>query len=107
MAAVSAIQTLQNSLSSGTKLKPNVSSVFLSFAKRNSDMGARHFLKEDLPAVTYANPHVSFRIRRTVRKTVEPCLHVNFADSTRTAIPIAKRTSADIRKDFFKTAAEA
>ncbi len=46
------------------KLSSNLQSLSLSLAQRNAHYGARHFLKEDLPRIAYANPNLTINVTR-------------------------------------------
>ncbi|KAG9102181.1 hypothetical protein FS749_013384 [Ceratobasidium sp. UAMH 11750] len=52
-------------------LLPNVKSLTLTLAPRNGHWGARHFLKDDLPRIAYANPHVAYRVSKYRPLTIE------------------------------------
>ncbi|KAG8918884.1 hypothetical protein FRC03_009352 [Tulasnella sp. 419] len=45
-------------------ISSSIRSLQLTLADRNAHMGARHFIKEDLPRVAYANPNLSINVIR-------------------------------------------
>lgn len=84
-------------------LKPTVKSLILRLAPRNGHWGARyagvifiskytklftgkyrHFLKEDLPRIAYANPNVVFHVDKSRQLTIErpwaPSLKLEFGE---------------------------
>lgn len=46
------------------RLSPKTRRISLTFADRNAHYSARHFWKEDLPRVAYANPNINYEITR-------------------------------------------
>lgn len=53
-------------------LPPTLRSLSLSLAQRNAHYGARHFLKEELPRIAYANPKLDVRVTRKEHKKETP-----------------------------------
>ncbi|KAG8715289.1 hypothetical protein FRC11_004799 [Ceratobasidium sp. 423] len=88
--------------------KPGVKSLQLDLAPRNAHWGARHFLKDDLPRIAYANPDVTYRVNKFKQFTREdpwkPSLQLEFADGTKHDIEVDGKRSEEIMKDIMKLA---
>ena len=54
------------------KLSQNLRGLSLSLAQRNAHYGARHFTKEDLPRIAYANPNLTINVVRKVHLKESP-----------------------------------
>ncbi|KAF6751294.1 hypothetical protein DFP72DRAFT_1172369 [Ephemerocybe angulata] len=84
-----------------------VKSLKLTYAFRNDHFGARHFAKEDLPRIRWANPELDIQVER-VNKTKEeqwkPELVVSFADNTSRTIPLANKLSTSITLELMNVA---
>ncbi|PIL30775.1 hypothetical protein GSI_06943 [Ganoderma sinense ZZ0214-1] len=50
---------------------PNLKSLKLTYAYRNDHFGARHFVKEDLPRIQYANPAVNIQVNKLDRTKID------------------------------------
>ncbi|KAI1790489.1 hypothetical protein LXA43DRAFT_1095438 [Ganoderma leucocontextum] len=50
---------------------PNLKSLKLTYAYRNDHFGARHFVKEDLPRIQYANPAADIRVNKLPRTKLD------------------------------------
>ncbi|KAI0825320.1 hypothetical protein BC628DRAFT_1374550 [Trametes gibbosa] len=50
---------------------PNLKSIRLMYAYRNDHFGARHFVKEDLPRIRYANPAVDIQVEKRLKSKEE------------------------------------
>ncbi|CAE6430543.1 hypothetical protein ACGC1H_001235 [Rhizoctonia solani] len=107
------LTTFGKSLSQLTKqpipyFKSGVKSLQLDLAPKNAHWGARHFLKDDLPRIAYANPDVTYRVNKFRQFTPEdpwkPLLQLEFADGTKHDVPVDGRRSEEILKDVMKLA---
>ncbi|KAF8599243.1 hypothetical protein BDV93DRAFT_526193 [Ceratobasidium sp. AG-I] len=89
-------------------LKPTVKSLSLRLAPRNGHWGARHFLKEDLPRIAYANPNIAYRVDKSRQLTIEkpwaPSLQLEFTDGTKHDIEVDGKQSGEIMKQVMKIA---
>ncbi|CAE6422986.1 ribosomal l51/s25/CI-B8 domain-containing protein [Rhizoctonia solani AG-1 IA] len=89
-------------------LKPAVKSLRLDLAPKNGHWGARHFLKEDLPRIAYANPRVTYKVNKFRQLTKEapwkPSLQLEFADGATHEIEVDGKRSEEIMKDLMKIA---
>ncbi|KAJ7127191.1 hypothetical protein C8R44DRAFT_668218 [Mycena epipterygia] len=62
---------------------PYLSSLRLTLAARNDHFGARHFLKEQLPRIRYANPNLDIHVRKMTKRPTDhwrPELELSFHD---------------------------
>ncbi|CAE6479433.1 unnamed protein product [Rhizoctonia solani] len=107
------LTTLGKSLPHLTKqpipyFKPGVKSLRLDLAPKNAHWGARHFLKDDLPRIAYANPDVTYQVNKFRQFTREdpwkPSLQLEFADGTKRDIEVDGKRSEEIMKDVMKLA---
>ncbi|TEB18983.1 hypothetical protein FA13DRAFT_1698251 [Coprinellus micaceus] len=76
-----------------------VKSLKLSYAFRNDHFGARHFAKEDLPRLRWANPSIDIQVER-IPKTVEqewrPELAIQFENGKSTTLNLENKFSKTI-----------
>ncbi|KAJ1310796.1 hypothetical protein OPQ81_009316 [Rhizoctonia solani] len=83
--------------------KQGVKSLRLDLAPKNGHWGARHFLKDDLPRIAYANPDVTYQVNKFRQFTREdpwkPSLQLEFADGTKHDIEVDGKRSEEIMKD--------
>ncbi|KAB5592998.1 hypothetical protein CTheo_3552 [Ceratobasidium theobromae] len=88
--------------------KPEVKTLKLDLAPRNGHWGARHFLKEDLPRIAYANPGVKYQVSKFRQLTLEnpwkPTLQLEFANGKKYSIEIHEKRSEDIMKELMRIA---
>ncbi|TBU46296.1 hypothetical protein BD309DRAFT_954380 [Dichomitus squalens] len=64
---------------------PNLKSLQLTYAYRNDHFGARHFVKEELPRIRYANPTIDIRVNKvpkTKDETLVPEMVVELKNGT-------------------------
>ncbi|KAF8207296.1 hypothetical protein K438DRAFT_1517363, partial [Mycena galopus ATCC 62051] len=62
---------------------PSITSLRLTLASRNDHFGARHFLKEQLPRIRFANPDLDIQVRKMTKRPQDewrPQLDVSFRD---------------------------
>jgi len=83
----------------------NIKSLRLSLAFRNDHFGARHFIKEQLPRIRYANPALDIQVER-VRKAPEeawrPEMEVLFGDGTVKVVDMHEKWSTNILKELME-----
>ncbi|KAI0757545.1 hypothetical protein C8Q80DRAFT_1216138 [Daedaleopsis nitida] len=78
---------------------PNLKSLKLTYAFRNDHFGARHFVKEDLPRIRYANPAVDIQINKlpkTKEEVWKPEMIVELKNGTTLALDIEGKWSSAI-----------
>ncbi|KAG5636001.1 hypothetical protein H0H81_009428 [Sphagnurus paluster] len=82
-------------------------SLKLSLAFQNDHFGARHFVKEQLPRIRYANPQLEIEVEK-VRKTAEeawrPEMELEFTNGTRTTLDMHAKWSSTITKELMDLA---
>ncbi|KAG8846233.1 hypothetical protein FRB91_001050 [Serendipita sp. 411] len=65
---------------------PNIRGLSLTYAIRNEHFGARHFAKEELPRISYANQHISVYVDRKhiteESEKVDPVMNVTLRMNT-------------------------
>ncbi|KAH9949470.1 hypothetical protein B0H21DRAFT_728083 [Amylocystis lapponica] len=77
----------------------NVKSLRLTLALRNDHFGARHFVKEDLPRIKYANPAVDIQVNKVPKTAAElwqPEMAVEFGDGSTRTLNLDKKWSSTI-----------
>ncbi|KAJ2549098.1 hypothetical protein EV175_004574 [Coemansia sp. RSA 1933] len=84
-----------------TKLSPKVQQVTLTLSQRTRASGARHFWREHLRRLQYANPELPIQVDFP-REPCAPKLEIKFADSPADTLSIAGMRSDDICKQFLK-----
>ncbi|KAJ7719418.1 hypothetical protein B0H16DRAFT_1739450 [Mycena metata] len=81
---------------------PEISSLRLTLAARNDHFGARHFLKEQLPRIRFANPDMQIHVRKMTKRPYEgwrPELQISFRNgNTETLNLHAKWSTAIVRE---------
>ncbi|KAJ7903731.1 hypothetical protein B0H14DRAFT_2666141 [Mycena olivaceomarginata] len=81
---------------------PSITSLRLTLAARNDHFGARHFLKEQLPRIRFANPDLDIQVRKMNKRPEDewrPELQVSFRDGeTQTLNLYGKLSSAIVRE---------
>ncbi|KAJ7178651.1 hypothetical protein C8R43DRAFT_974119 [Mycena crocata] len=102
-AGPSTLSLLVSHLKAPPKLAlPTASSLRLTLATRNDHFGARHFLKEQLPRIRYANPELDIQIRKVPKKPGHewrPELQLSFPDGkSRTLNLHGKWSTAIVRE---------
>jgi len=88
------------------ELNASVQSLKLKFAARNDHFGARHFVKEQLPRVRYANPKLNIEVAKVPKSKTEmwqPELTLTFDNSTK-IVPLGSKWSTTIIKDLMDLA---
>ncbi|KAF8639398.1 hypothetical protein AX17_001523 [Amanita inopinata Kibby_2008] len=78
-------------------------SIRLSYAFRNDHFGARHFVKEQLPRIRYANPTLDIQIekaRKTPQEAWRPEMEIEFTSGTTRTIDMYEKWSTVILKEL-------
>jgi len=100
-------QILQNLNRTPRAILVGVRSVSLTLAQRNDHFGARHFLKEDLPRIRYANPKIDIRVNKLVKTKDEawqPELVLEFSDGRKQSLNLSNKWSSTIFQEVMDTA---
>ncbi|KIY65280.1 hypothetical protein CYLTODRAFT_424471 [Cylindrobasidium torrendii FP15055 ss-10] len=85
----------------------NVKALNVSYAFRNDHFGARHFTKEFLPRIAYANPGVQINVekmRKEPQDKWKPSIEVVYEDSTSQVLSLHEKWSTAIAKDLLDAA---
>ncbi|KAJ3751219.1 hypothetical protein DFH05DRAFT_1539458 [Lentinula detonsa] len=80
-----------------------VRSLKLSYAYRNDHFGARHFVKEELPRIRYANPNLKIEVDRTLKTKEEhwrPEMELQLDNGTIKAINMHDKWSTTILQEL-------
>jgi len=84
-----------------------VKSITLTLAQQNDHFGARHFLKEDMPRIRYANPKVGIQVNKLPKTNEEACkpeLVLEFSDSRKQSFDIQNKWSSRIFEEVMDSA---
>ncbi|KAI0641088.1 hypothetical protein C8Q79DRAFT_1003830 [Trametes meyenii] len=87
---------------------PNLKSLHLTYAYRNDHFGARHFVKEDLPRIRYANPTLDIRVDKKLKTKEEawkPEMVVELKNGTTHKLDIDGKWSSTIFHDLMDLSA--
>ncbi|KAJ8080916.1 hypothetical protein AAF712_010136 [Marasmius tenuissimus] len=79
----------------------------LSYAFRNDHFGARHFTKEELPKIRYANPSLKIEVEKALKKPEEqwrPEIELQLEDGSLKTIDMDKKWSTTIVKELMELA---
>ncbi|KAG6841627.1 hypothetical protein C0991_009052 [Blastosporella zonata] len=85
----------------------NITSLKLSLAFRNDHFGARHFVKEQLPRIRYANPDLDIQVekwRKTKEEAWRPEMELEFGDGERQTLDMHEKWSTTILKELMEVA---
>ncbi|KAL1919256.1 mitochondrial 54S ribosomal protein mL61 [Calcarisporiella thermophila] len=90
------------------KLSPDVRRVSLvyAFQGKNKSMGAKHFLRENLPRIQYNNPNVEIVVTKLKDPGTIPSVTVEFADSTVQKLEVPMMNSTEICNKFLNIASK-
>ncbi|KAG5643813.1 hypothetical protein DXG03_009589 [Asterophora parasitica] len=95
-------------LNAGPKLTlSNLKSLKLSLAFQNDHFGARHFVKEQLPRIRYANPDLDIQVEKVRKSATEawrPELEVEFENGQQTTLDLHEKWSSTILKELMELA---
>ncbi|KAF8898331.1 hypothetical protein BD779DRAFT_1483386 [Infundibulicybe gibba] len=105
---VSHLGKILTNLNSAPKLSlSNLKSLKLTLAFQNDHFGARHFVKEQLPRIRYANPGLEIQVDK-VQKTAEdkwrPEMELEFADGQQHTLDMHEKWSTVILKELMEMA---
>ncbi|KAF9235857.1 hypothetical protein BU15DRAFT_77578 [Melanogaster broomeanus] len=81
--------------------------VSLTFAAKNDHMGARHFVKEELPRIRWANPILDIHVNRIQKKredVLKPEVVLEYQDGTTSTIDMTNKWSTTIAKELMDVA---
>ncbi|KAJ2498884.1 hypothetical protein GGH96_003960 [Coemansia sp. RSA 1972] len=87
-----------------TKLLPSVQSVVLTLSQRTRSPGARHFWREHLRRVQYANPELPIVVNFP-REPCKPVLEITFENASPVSFNLDLLSSSDICKRLLEKAA--
>ncbi|KAG6830853.1 hypothetical protein H0H87_006913 [Tephrocybe sp. NHM501043] len=82
-------------------------SLKLSLAFQNDHFGARHFVKEHLPRIRYANPNLDIQVekwRKTKEEVWRPEMELEFANGKHETIDMNEKWSTTILKELMEVA---
>ncbi|KAG8220706.1 hypothetical protein J3R82DRAFT_3002 [Butyriboletus roseoflavus] len=95
-------------LNAGPRLALNgLRRINLTYAARNDHMGARHFVKEELPRIRWANPLLEIAVNRVPKTRDErwaPQATIEFQDGTTSMIDMSNKWSTSIAKELMDIA---
>ncbi|EJD04502.1 uncharacterized protein FOMMEDRAFT_83782 [Fomitiporia mediterranea MF3/22] len=86
---------------------PPLKSLKLTLASRNDHFGARHFIKEDLPRIRYANPDLAIQIEKIPRSLGDKWpaeLLLEFKNGTKSTLNVSDKWSTAIFEDLMSRA---
>ncbi|KAI0089903.1 hypothetical protein BDY19DRAFT_888569 [Irpex rosettiformis] len=102
----SRLSKLLESLKSGHQPQlADVKGLKLKYAYRNDHWGARHFVKNDLPRITYLNPKVKVEVDKALKTREEvwkPEMVVELRDGTKRTIDMDKKWSSTIYEELME-----
>ncbi|KAJ7052534.1 hypothetical protein C8F01DRAFT_570171 [Mycena amicta] len=81
---------------------PQITSLRLTLAARNDHFGARHFLKEQLPRIRFANPDLSIHVRKFNKHLAHdwrPEIQLSFKDGTTQTLGLHGKWSTTIVRE--------
>ncbi|RDB24602.1 hypothetical protein Hypma_008216 [Hypsizygus marmoreus] len=85
----------------------NLKTLKLSLAFRNDHFGARHFVKEQLPRIRYANPNLDIqveKVRKTAQEAWRPEMELEFTDGQQKTLDMHEKWSSTILKELMEVA---
>ncbi|KAJ6513451.1 hypothetical protein C8R45DRAFT_776702, partial [Mycena sanguinolenta] len=87
---------------------PAISSLRLTLAARNDHFGARHFLKEQLPRIRFANPDLDIQVRKMNKRPHDewrPELEVSFRNGETQTLNLHGKWSTAIVRELMNSVA--
>ncbi|KAI8983279.1 hypothetical protein BD414DRAFT_523181 [Trametes punicea] len=87
---------------------PNLKSLKLTYAYRNDHFGARHFVKEELPRIRYANPTIDINVDKklkTKEETWKPEMIVELKNGTTHKLTLDGKWSTTIFSELMELSA--
>ncbi|EPQ61398.1 hypothetical protein GLOTRDRAFT_29854 [Gloeophyllum trabeum ATCC 11539] len=85
----------------------NVRGLTLTYALRNDDFGARHFVKESLPRIRYANPAMDIKVNKLPKGPEdkwEPTMELQLRGGQTKTLNLAGKWSTSIFEELMNTA---
>ncbi|KAF8238685.1 hypothetical protein L208DRAFT_1240979 [Tricholoma matsutake] len=85
----------------------NLKSLKLTLAFQNDHFGARHFVKEQLPRIRYANPTLDIQVeklRKTPQDTWRPEMELHFTNGSQKTLDMHEKWSTTILKELMELA---
>ncbi|KAK0503521.1 hypothetical protein EDD18DRAFT_1138175 [Armillaria luteobubalina] len=79
----------------------------ISLAYRNDHFGARHFVKEQLPRIRFANPNLDIQVEKALKSKSEawrPEIELVFEDGKQKTLDLHEKWSTTIVKELMDTA---
>ncbi|KAH7910016.1 hypothetical protein BJ138DRAFT_1153930 [Hygrophoropsis aurantiaca] len=79
----------------------------LTLAARNDHFGARHFLKDELPRIRYANPNLNVEVTKLLKSRTDvwkPEMIVEFENGDKSTIDMSDKWSTTITKELMDLA---
>ncbi|KAJ2878684.1 hypothetical protein GGI21_005249 [Coemansia aciculifera] len=99
------LATLEKGLGSAVKISPAVESVTLTLSQRTRASGARHFWRDHLRRIQFANPALPIQVNYP-REPCMPKLEIKFSSvSDAQSFSVAGMRSDEIYKQFISKAA--
>ncbi|KAJ6614923.1 hypothetical protein B0H10DRAFT_2043216 [Mycena sp. CBHHK59/15] len=89
---------------------PQIASLRLTLAARNDHFGARHFLKEQLPRIRYANPELPIEVQKRTKRSADdwrPEIELRFRDGKSHTLNLHAKWSSAILRELMDTAGSA
>ncbi|TFK28348.1 hypothetical protein FA15DRAFT_665310 [Coprinopsis marcescibilis] len=84
-----------------------VKSLRMSYAFRNDHFGARHFAKEQLPRIRWANPSLDIQVEKAKKLVTEewsPELEIEFTNGTQKTLSLSDKWSTTIVAELMELA---
>jgi len=100
-------RVLQNLNKQPKPIMPTLTALRLTMAKRNDHFGTRHFVKEDLPRIQYANPKLNIEVTKKLQTSKEnfaPKMELRFAGGATQTIDLDGKWSTNIFEDLMDLA---
>ncbi|KAF9489210.1 hypothetical protein BDN71DRAFT_1593605 [Pleurotus eryngii] len=85
----------------------NLQSIKLTLASKNDHFGARHFLKEELPRIRWANPTLDIEVEKvpkSVKEAWKPELELRFTNGQAQTLDLQDKWSTTIVRELMDTA---
>ncbi|KAJ7726065.1 hypothetical protein DFH07DRAFT_853329 [Mycena maculata] len=89
---------------------PSITALRITLAARNDHFGARHFLKEQLPRIRFANPNLEINVRKMTKKPRDdwrPELQISFRDGKTETLNLHGKWSTAIVRELMENAGSA
>ncbi|CAK5269776.1 unnamed protein product [Mycena citricolor] len=106
--APSRLSAIVNNLRAQPRLTlPQLSSLRLTLASRNDHFGARHFLKEQLPRIRFANPDLDIKVRKLIKRPQDewrPEIELSFRDGKTQTMNLHAQWSTSIVRSLMDAA---